>query len=136
MIKSGTLYLIPCGISDGPLPFLPEHTLECIRSLDIFICERAKTARRFIKEIGHPKPISELTFMEIPKKREYLHLNEDLAPLSNGKNIGLLSEAGSPGIADPGAEICLRAHQMEAEIIPLIGPSSILLALMASGLNG
>jgi len=136
MSAIGTLYLIPSGISDGPLPFLPEHTLACIRSLDIFICERAKTARRFIKEIGHPKPISELTFMEIPKKREYVYLNEDLAPLSQGKNIGLLSEAGSPGIADPGAEICLRAHQLNAQVIPLIGPSSILLALMASGLNG
>ncbi len=136
MNKAGILYLIPSGISEGPLPYLPEHTLECIRSLDIFICERAKTARRFIKQINHPKPISELVFVEIPKKREYIYLDEDLAPLSKGQNIGLLSEAGSPGIADPGAEICLRAHQMKAEIVPLIGPSSILLALMASGLNG
>ena len=132
----GTLYLIPSGISDDPLPFLPEHTLQCIRSLDTFICERAKTARRFIKIIRHPVPISELKFIEIPKKSDYIHLDEDLAPLTKGENIGLLSDAGSPGIADPGAEICLRAHQMKAEIVPLIGPSSILLAMMASGLNG
>ncbi len=134
--KKGTLLLIPSGINENPDLFLPKETLKQVFHTTIYIAERARTARRFLKAIGHPDPISSLTIYEIPKKEPYLDLNKDLQALERGENIGLLSEAGSPGVADPGAEVVRRAHQMNARVLPLVGPSSILLALMASGLNG
>ncbi len=133
---SGKLYLIPTHISGHPGDQLPPATIECIHKLQYFIGERAKTARRFLKEIDHPLPMSEITVYEIPKKQRYHYLVEDLNHLRKGHHMGLLSEAGSPGIADPGAEIVRKAYEMSIDVVPLSGPSSLTLALMSSGLNG
>ncbi len=132
---SGKLFLIPTHISGHPADQLPPATIECIHKLQFFIAERAKTARRFLKEIDHPLPMSEITVYEIPKKQSYHYLEEDLNHLKKGHHMGLLSEAGSPGIADPGAEIVRKAYEMSIGVVPLSGPSSLTLAVMASGLN-
>jgi 16S rRNA (cytidine1402-2'-O)-methyltransferase len=133
---SGKLYLIPTHISGDPKDQLPPGTIKKIQTITYFIAERAKTARRFLKEVDHPEPMSEITVFEIPKKQKYQFLEEDLGHLKKGHNMGLLSEAGSPGVADPGAEIVKKAYEMGIEVVPLSGPSSLILALMASGLNG
>lgn len=135
-MQKGILYVIPSGINENPKRYLPADTLSQIHHTTRFIAERARTARRFLKAIQHPTPLPDISIREIPKKGPYVHLKEDLSPLSHGHNIGLLSEAGSPGVADPGAEVVFSAHGMNAMVVPLVGPSSILLALMASGING
>ncbi|MEM1124036.1 MAG: SAM-dependent methyltransferase [Bacteroidota bacterium] len=137
MAKKGKLYLIPTplGEENGD-HVLPRYVVEVIRQLDIFIAEKAKTARRYIKAINHPKAISELVFSELNKRIDYQEWSQYLKPAEMGNSIGLLSEAGCPGVADPGAEIVKLAHEKGIEVIPLVGPSSLLLALMASGMNG
>jgi len=132
-----TLYLIPCPIAENALHTVPPYAQEIARGLDIFIVERAKTARHFIKSLGPSRPIQEMVFVELVD-------NEDVAEaeavfqesIKAGKNIGLLSEAGCPGVADPGAAIVALAHREGVKVVPLVGPSSLLLALMASGMNG
>ena len=136
MNKKGKLYLIPTPLGENGDHAMPSYTLEIIRQLDIFIVEKAKTARRFIKSTNHPKTISELIFLELNKRIEQGEWSQYLTEAEKGKNIGLFSEAGCPGVADPGAEMVNLAHQKGIEVIPLVGPSSILLALMASGMNG
>ncbi len=132
------LYLIPVPISENALHTLPNHTVEIARNLDFFIVERAKTARHFIKSIVPKKPIQEMIFHEIGEKKEDFAEAEKIfrAAILQGKSVGLLSEAGCPGVADPGANLVLLAHQMGVKVQPLVGPSSLLLALMASGMNG
>jgi 16S rRNA (cytidine1402-2'-O)-methyltransferase len=130
------LYLIPTPLADDAPQLLPAVVLETVRTLDYFICEKAKTARKFIKTIDHPKPFSELFFEEIDGREPSLAPNFFLENIKKGRSIGLVSEAGCPGVADPGAEIVALAHQKKVEVVPLVGPSSILLALMASGMNG
>ena len=104
--------------------------------LDFFIAERARTARRFIKSTGPERPISDLTVFELDKHDPGKGLLGFLKPALEGNDIGLLSEAGCPGVADPGARVVRLAHQKGIEVVPLVGPSSLLLALMASGMNG
>lgn len=136
MANTGKLYLIPAPLGENAAHTLPQYVINLLHGLDIFIAERAKTARRFIKETNPSKPFSELTFYELGKHtppEEYALFLQDA---ENGKDIGLLSEAGCPGVADPGAAIVRAAHQKGIEVVPLVGPSSILLGLMASGLNG
>lgn len=137
MSKKGKLYLIPTplGIENGGHA-LPEYVKEIIHELTIFIVEKAKTARRYIKTTQHPKAISELTFSELNKRVDYEEWSQYLQPAEAGNSIGLLSEAGCPGVADPGAEIVKLAHEKGIEVVPLVGPSSLLLALMGSGMNG
>jgi 16S rRNA (cytidine1402-2'-O)-methyltransferase len=138
MKATGTLFLIPTTINKDSLgTILPTYTLEKIKDLDIFICENEKTARNHLKEVLNT-PVRKVTFLQIDKHRQ---LNDKeifrlISPLTKGKNIGLISEAGCPGVADPGSEIILACHKNNIKVTPLIGPSSILLALMASGLNG
>ena len=136
MHKKGKLYLIPTPLGENNTPVIPEYVSQIIHQLSIFIVEKAKTARRYIKATGHPKAISTLTFSELNKRIDYSEWSQYLQPIEMGHDIGLLSEAGCPGVADPGAEIVHLAHQKNIEVIPLVGPSSILLALMASGMNG
>ncbi len=132
-----TLYLIPCPIAENALHTVPPYAQEIARNLDVFIVERAKTARHFIKSLGPTRPIQEMVFVELSD-------NEDMAEaeavfrdaVKSGKDVGLLSEAGCPGVADPGAAIVALAHREGVKVVPLVGPSSILLALMASGMNG
>lgn len=136
MSKKGKLYLIPTPLGEDGDHVLPQYVKDIIHQLDLFIAEKAKTARRYIKSTGHPKAISELVFLELNKRIEPSEWGQYLKAAENGQDIGLLSEAGCPGVADPGAEIARLAHQKELEVVPLVGPSSILLALMGSGMNG
>lgn len=131
-----TLFLVPTPLAESAPQLLPAAVLATVHQLDCFICEKAKTARHFIKSIGHPKPISELFFEEIDDREPTAAPDFFLEKIRNGHSIGLVSEAGCPGVADPGAEIVALAHKNGVKVEPLVGPSSILLALMASGMNG
>lgn len=136
-MKSGTLYLIPVPLGPvAPETCLPPNTLAIARRLDTFIAERAKTARAHLKAMGHPKPLQELAILELNEHTKAADIPALLDPLKKGQNVGLMSEAGCPAVADPGAELVKAAHREGIAVIPLVGPSSILLALMASGLGG
>lgn len=136
MSKKGKLYLIPTPLGEEGEHVVPTYAINILHQLDIFIAERAKTARRFIKSTQPKRPISELQFQELNKYTTPEERQTYLDEAEKGRDIGLLSEAGCPGVADPGAVIVRMAHQKGIEVIPLVGPSSILLALMASGMNG
>lgn len=137
MDNTGTLYLIPVTLGETPInQVIPEYNFGIINEIDTYIVENIKTARRFLKRSGISIPITDLTFYELNKRTKLEDLATYLKPLINGKNVGVLSEAGCPGVADPGADIVELAHQRNIKVVPLIGPSSILLSLMASGFNG
>lgn len=136
MTNQPKLYLIPCPLGDNATHTLPGYLAETIHQLEVFIVERAKTARHFIKAMGMPRPIQELTIFELDKHDRQSARNVFAEAIKTGKSIGVISEAGCPGVADPGAVIVKLAHKKNMEIVPLVGPSSILLALMASGMNG
>ncbi len=132
-----TLYLIPVPLGPvSPEACLPPDTLAVARRLDRFVVERAKTARAHLKAMGHPQPIQALLIEELNEHTPAAAIESLLAPLKAGHDVGLLSEAGCPAVADPGAALVLAAHREDITVVPLIGPSSILLALMASGLGG
>jgi len=133
---SGTLFMLPCPIVEGSLSSLSSNAIQHIHRITHFVVERARTARRFIKSTDHPIPISELQIFELDKNHPSQGLHAFLAHLQNGIDIGVLSEAGCPGIADPGNLAVQYAHAHGIKVTPLVGPSSILLALIASGLNG
>lgn len=133
----GTLYLIPVPL--GPTPpveSLPANVLATIRPLTHFVVEQAKSARAFLKAAGTDTPLQELALAELNEHTKANELDGLLAPLRAGRDVGLLSEAGCPAVADPGANLVALAQKENIRIVPLIGPSSLLLALMASGLNG
>jgi len=132
-----TLYLIPVPLGPvSPEACLPPDTLAVARRLDHFVVERAKTARAHLKAMGHPLPIQPLNIEELNEHTPAAAIAALLAPLKAGHDVGLLSEAGCPAVADPGAALVMAAHRENIPVLPLIGPSSILLALMASGLGG
>lgn len=132
----GTLYLIPVPLADNAAgkSFTP-YLSETINQISEYIVENSKTARRFLKEAGLQIPQNQLVVHDYGKHNRE-NISEFFSGLLNGKNVGLMSEAGCPGIADPGADIVAYAHQKGIKVVPLVGPSSILLALMASGFNG
>lgn len=133
----GKLYMVPCGISTaGAEQYLPPHTLLAIQSIGCFICENARTSRRFIAGLPGMRPVKDITFIELDKHSQQQPINELLAALNAGTDVGVLAEAGCPGIADPGALIAAAAHREGFQVIPLIGPSSILLALVGFGMSG
>lgn len=132
----GKIYMVPCPIIENGITSLPPATLEVLHSLDHFIVERARTARRFIKESAHPKPIAELEIFELDKYGKVEGLKEFILKAKSGISIGVISEAGCPGVADPGAGIVAIAHREDIQVSPCVGPSSILLALMGSGMSG
>lgn len=134
----GNLYLIPTTLGDFNTidKTLPSYNIKVIHSLSIFIVENVRTARRFISKTKHPVAIDEMTFFELGKHTPFEQVSGYLKPALSGQNIGLLSEAGTPCIADPGAIIVKMAHEKGVETVPLVGPNSIILALMASGFNG
>ena len=137
MNKKGNLYLIPTRLGDNPpLEVLPISIKKVIEHLDYYIVENEKTARHFIKRVSPSKSQPKLNFNILNKYTTEAERNTYLNPCSNGISMGLLSEAGCPAIADPGSDIVSIAHQMNIKVIPLVGPSSIILALMASGMNG
>ncbi|MCB0705927.1 MAG: SAM-dependent methyltransferase [Saprospiraceae bacterium] len=135
-MKTGTLYLLPIPLGEDANHTLPEYLIQQFHRLDYFVAERAKTARRFLKEINHPKPMSEIHIEELNKHSQAEDLPFLLKPALEGHDLGLLSEAGCPGVADPGAQLIQLAHNRQIKVFPMVGPSSILLALMASGMNG
>ena len=133
----GTLYLIPSVLADGNVnKVIPEGTLQILHSLDHFIVEELRTARRYLIKARIPRKIDDLTFYVFNEHSTTDNLEQFLGPAMEGHSIGLLSEAGVPCVADPGAMIVKFAHQAGIKVVPLTGPSSILLALMASGFNG
>ena len=133
----GKLYLIPTRLGDNPpLEVLPISIKKIIEDLDYYIVENEKTARRFIKRISPNKSQPSLKLQVLNKYTTEEERNTYLNICLEGISIGLLSEAGCPAIADPGAEVVRLAHQMDIKVVPLVGPSSILLALMGSGMNG
>ncbi len=137
-MKKGKLYLIPVSIGNNEnlKMIIPSYNFEIIGKLRYFIVEKERTARRFISIAGHPLSIDDLTFYELNKHDKHQNINFFLEPVKRGFSIGLMSEAGTPAIADPGSLLVAQAHQLNIEVVPLVGPNSILLALMASGFNG
>jgi 16S rRNA (cytidine1402-2'-O)-methyltransferase len=136
-MAAGTLYFIPVTLGDDNIArVLPPEVINITQQLYEFIVENEKTARHFLSTIQHPKPIRELAFKTLNEHTTDKELPALLTSLLAGKNVGLMSEAGCPGIADPGAKLAALAHQKGIRVAPLVGPSSILLSLMASGLNG
>jgi 16S rRNA (cytidine1402-2'-O)-methyltransferase len=138
----GKLYLIPITLSNpGETTVVPEdvlpHTIKrTIDFVDYYIVENEKTARKFIKNIHPEKKQPDLKISVLNKHTEIAEHNDFIQPILRGENIGLMSESGCPGIADPGADIVKLAHEKGIQVVPLVGPSSILLAFMASGMNG
>lgn len=131
------LYLIPTLLADVPYSdVLPEKIKEAIQSTEYFLVEELRTARRFISGYKLDITIENLFFFQLNKDSTPSEVKKAFDQIPDGKNIGVISEAGCPGIADPGALAVELAHKLEMEVVPLVGPSSILLALMASGFNG
>ncbi len=139
-MSTGTLYLIPNTLGDGDeaaLAYvLPAPVRERAGTLASYIGENAKTTRAFLKRVGTTRPIQEIQISELNVNTPAGAIDKLLAPLLAGIDTGLVSEAGVPAVADPGALLVRRAHERGIKVVPLVGPSSILLALMASGLNG
>jgi len=134
---AGTLYLIPVPLGpSAPQDSLPPGVLAVVRPLRHFVVEQAKSARAFLKAAGTDLPLQELQLEELNEHSRPDVLEHLLAPLRAGHDVGLLSEAGCPAVADPGADLVALAQRENIRVVPLIGPSSLLLALMASGLNG
>jgi len=133
----GKLFLIPTTLGENePLEVLPISIKRAIEEIDYYIVENEKSARRFIKKISPRKPQPSLLIEVLNKYTEPEVIPTFLQPCLEGHNVGVLSEAGCPGIADPGADVVKIAHQKNIQVVPLVGPSSIVLAMMASGLNG
>ncbi|MFY9261249.1 MAG: SAM-dependent methyltransferase [Gallionella sp.] len=133
----GTLYLLPCTLGDTPAAqVLPQQVIDLARTLTHFVVEQPKTARQFLSALKPDHPIQSLHFASLNEHTLAKDLDELLQPLLAGHDVGIISEAGCPGIADPGADLVALAHHKGIRVMPLVGPSSILLALMASGLNG
>ncbi|RCS27530.1 SAM-dependent methyltransferase [Polaribacter sp. WD7] len=133
----GKLYLIPTTLGETePLEVMPLSVKKVVEEIDYYIVENEKSARRFIKKISPKKSQPSLRLMLLDKYAEELETRKYLDACREGVNIGLLSEAGVPAVADPGASIVKLAHQNNIQVVPLVGPSSILMAMMSSGMNG
>jgi len=133
----GTLFLIPVTLGDSPVQHvIPAYVLELVDRLDHFIVEDLRSARRYLKKAGITKAIDDLSFYLLNEHTEDQATEELLAVLTNGNDAGLMSEAGIPAVADPGSGLVALAHRHGIRVVPLAGPSSILMALMASGMNG
>jgi 16S rRNA (cytidine1402-2'-O)-methyltransferase len=133
----GKLYLIPTTLGEmNPEDVLPQTVKRAIDFIDDYIVENEKTARKFIKSIHPQKVQAALNIATLNKHTENAEFSKMIQPCLEGKNIGLMSEAGCPGVADPGAVIVKIAHEKGIQVVPLVGPSSILLAMMGSGMNG
>ena len=134
---SGTLYLLPTVISEETLTsVIPTEVREKARQIDHFLVEAAKTARHYLKDLEHPKPIASLSIVEIGHEPDPAKIDAWLEPLREGFDMAIVSESGCPGVADPGAQIVARVQAEGGRVVPLVGPSSLLLTLMASGLDG
>lgn len=135
--QKGVLYLIPTTLGNkSPLEVLPLSVKKVIEKVDDYIVENEKSARRFIKSVAPGKSQPKLNLFLLNKYTDVSELPSFLDPCLQGQSMGVLSEAGCPGIADPGAEIVSLAHRLQIKVVPMVGPSSILMGMMASGLNG
>jgi len=131
------LYLIPCTLGDTPIDqVLPPYNAEVIRGIRHFIVEEVRTARRFLRRVDREFPIDDSTFYEMGKHADEARFVSYLAPLAKGLPVGVISEAGCPAVADPGADIVAIAQRKGIHVVPLVGPNSMIMAVMASGLNG
>ena len=136
-MSKGKLYLIPTTLGDSPVNYcLPEQIKYTIELCDAFIVENERTARRFIKKIGAHKNLDTLILHPLHKHTDSIDIPSYLKGCVDGENIGVISESGCPAVADPGAQVVAVAHEKNIQVVPLVGPSSIILALMASGFNG
>jgi len=136
-MQFGILYLIPVTLGDDNISnVLPADVISIAQQLDSFVVESEKSARHFLSAIKTLLPVRQLSLNLLNEHTEDKDVAALLAPLLAGKNIGLMSDAGCPGVADPGAKLVALAHQKGIRVVPFVGPSSILLSLMASGLNG
>jgi len=134
---AGKLYLIPVTLGESKLAaVIPLEVQQCVRALEYFIAENPKSARAYLKQVGMPKPLQDLHIATLNEHTPDAAVTALAAPLLAGHDVGVMSEAGCPGIADPGAKLVQYAHRRAIRVVPLVGPSSILLAIMASGLNG
>lgn len=137
MTPAGSLLLVPSLLGDtAPESVLPARTLALARGVEHWVVETPKAARAFLKAIGHPRPIAQLAIQALPERADAATLAALLAPARGGHALGLVSDAGAPAVADPGAALVAAAHAAGIRVVPLVGPSSVLLALMASGLSG
>jgi 16S rRNA (cytidine1402-2'-O)-methyltransferase len=137
MTNTGTLYLIPCPLSEHePLHSLPPSIANTVSMLSIFLVENEKSARHFIRLVNPERELSSLTLTPLNEHSDPEKIAALCAPLREGHNMGVISEAGCPGVADPGSQAVQYAHSIGARVVPLVGPNSMLLALMASGCNG
>jgi 16S rRNA (cytidine1402-2'-O)-methyltransferase len=138
MTTKGKIYLIPTTLGDTSetLEVIPAKVNELINTIDEYIVENEKTARHYLKKAGIKKPLPEILLHPLNQHTAPQDISGYLKNIFEGKSIGIISEAGCPGVADPGAEVVRIAHEKNIQVIPLVGPSSILLSLMASGFNG
>lgn len=133
----GSLFLIPTPIGDEDLSFhLPQSTIDIVNRCDYYVVEELRTARRFLKKASVKKPIDDLTFFVLNEHTDMLSIADYLAPIYGGYNVGLMSEAGLPCVADPGYQLVRLAQSKHLSVVPLVGPSSLMLALMSSGFTG
>jgi len=136
-MEKGQIYMIPTTLGDSTIDaVIPKDVQQIIIGTKYFIVENIKTTRRFLKKVERGIDIDELQFFVLNKHTSSVELESFLNPALEGSNMGVISEAGCPGIADPGSDIVSIAHSKNIKVVPLIGPSSILLALIASGMNG
>ncbi len=136
-MRIGKLYLIPTTLGDTePLEVMPLSVKKVVEEIDSFIVENEKSARRFVKKIAPKKSQPDLKIMLLDKYADAIEVRHYLDDCEKGISVGMLSEAGVPAIADPGAELVKLAHQKGIQVVPLVGPSSILMAMMSSGMNG
>ena len=136
-MSNGKLYLIPTPLGEGdPAQVLPVSVLEIIPTLTCFVVEEVRTARRFLSAAGLKGHIADLEFHELNEHTDPTQVEGFAKLFADGRNVGLLSEAGLPAVADPGALLVALCHRHNIEVVPLVGPSSLMMALMASGLNG
>lgn len=136
MTESGKLFLLPSDLGDALVPVIPGASLATAHRLSHFIAENPKSARAFLKRIAYPHVMSTVTITTLDKDTPVAAIAALLQPLRDGVDVALVSEAGCPAVADPGALLVRAAHEAGIPVVPLVGPSAILLALMASGLNG
>lgn len=136
-MNKGKIYLIPTVIADNTIEqTIPSHIRSIATSLDYFLAENIRTARRYLSALKIGKPIESLQFEQLDKNTTHQEVSRLMEPVLRGKSVGILSEAGCPGIADPGALAVSFAHNNGIKVVPLVGPSSMFMALMGSGFNG
>ncbi len=135
--KPGKIYMVPMNLGDVEhTMFLPPDVLSIIQSLRYFIAENAKTARHYFISLGMREFLPQITIYQMDKHNSDFDYSQYFDVVKQGNNLGVISEAGCPGVADPGASVALSAHRAGLQVVPLVGPSSILLSVMSSGLNG